>query len=263
MNSELYDKIYKLPEDVLNHIRRVLTHYPNGDGVRRAKFMLKNGEVTYQVLKRLKNFFDNFQESDERSQYELAGGDLMKDFVNNSLNRDRSGEDRSRDSRTDLNVDLTQGVKLDQNPSINENDEPSDDTTEQEVTKNALAVIINNDRQILLLKRSPNEEYWGAGKWALVGGAVEEGETPIAACQREIWEETGLQISKFNEKFTIQRNPDSIEHIFVAKYDGDQYDVKLNEEHVNYGWYSPEEVRYLDHVPNLMEYMKLAFEKYD
>lgn len=260
MNSELYGKTYKLPENVLSYIQSVLTKYPQGDGVRRAKYMLRNQSITYQAMKRLKNFFDTFSPTGDRRQYELAGGDLMRKFIEVSLNQDRDGVERSKEVKRDMNVDVRQGVKPEQSLTLNEG---ANDGAIEGVKKNALAVIINNDKQLLLLRRSPNKEYWGAGKWALVGGGVEEGETPLEACQREIWEETKLQINKFKEKFTIQRNPDSVEYIFIAKYDGDPFDVKLNDEHTNYGWYDPEEIYFLNHVPNLVEYVKLAFEKYD
>lgn len=262
MNSKLYDKKYKLPEDVLKYIQAALTKSPRGDGVRRAKFILRNGEITYQAMKRLKNFFDNFDVNGDRTQYDLAGGEPMKNFIEISLNQDRAGVERSKKLQQDMDVDVTQGVKPDQNLRLNENDGVGDGQNDV-VKENALAVIINNDKQILLLKRSPDEEYWGAGQWALVGGGVEEGETPIAACQREIWEETKLKINKFKEKFSIQRNPDSVEIIFIAKYDGDSHDIQLNEEHTNYGWFDPEEIMFLNHVPNLIDYVNLAFEKYD
>jgi hypothetical protein len=57
-NKELYNKTYKIPSDVIKHIQTILVSNSHGEGVKRAKFMLKNGVLTYQSLKRLKNFFD-------------------------------------------------------------------------------------------------------------------------------------------------------------------------------------------------------------
>lgn len=257
MNSQLKDKKYRLPKEVLKHIRSVLTQYPHGDGVRRAKHMLRNGEITYQAMKRLKNFFDNYSPENDKRQYELAGGDLMKQFVDSTLNRDRAGVEVNKKVKSDLDVDVKQGVKPDQNLRLNENIDNKNIKQE-----NALAVIINSDEQVLILKRSPDKEYWGAGQWALVGGKIEEGETPVEACQREIREETSLRINEFKETFKIQRRPDSVEHIFVARYNGDPDDVSLNKEHTNYCWCLPEEIVFLNAVPNLLEYVKIAFEKY-
>lgn len=254
MNSELYNKIYKLPVEVLNNIRVALTSTPQGNGVKRAKFLLKNGVVTYQTLKRLKNFFDYF--NGDEQQYKLAGGDLMKSFVEKTLQSDRDGVQRSKEIKRDINIDPNLGVKAQQTPRLNED-------VENEINKNALAIIVNNDNQILLLKRNPNIEMWQPGKWALVGGGVDDGETPEEAVKREIKEETGLIIDTFKEMFKIQRDSNNIEYIFLCKYDGDPYDIRLNIEHINYGWYFPEEMKFLDHVPNLIDYINLAFKNYD
>lgn len=256
MNSNLYNKTYQIPKKIIKTIQSSLTRYPHGDGVRRAKFIVRNGELTYQAMKRLKNFFDNYSIEDDKKKYELAGGDLMKSFVDSELDRDRKGVEISNNIKRDLDVDVKQGVMPDQNLRLNEFE------NKDKIKENALAVIIDNNDQVLLLKRSGNKEYWGAGKWALVGGGIEEGETPIEACQREIYEETGLKVNDFEKSFSIQRNPDSIEHIFIVKYTGDSHRIKLNDEHTNYGWYFPEEIHFLNHVPNLKEYVNMAFEKY-
>lgn len=262
MNSELYDKTYTLPPDVLKHIQATLVSIPNGEGVKRAKFLLKNGSITYQAMKRIKNFFDTYNGQDN-NQYQLAGGDSMRSFIETSLNQDRSGIDRSKKNREEMNIDVTNTEKVQQIPRINEDDAVSDAVNDA-VKKNALAIIVNNNNQILLLKRADGKDFWQPNKWSLVGGAVDEGEEPVKACQREIKEETDLNINKFSHKYIIQRNPDSIEYIYVCKHDGDDYDINLDTtENVQYGWFAPEEMRFLDHVPNLIDYVNLAFKKYD
>ena len=266
MNSELYDNTYFLPPDVLKHIQTTLVSIPNGEGVKRAKFLLKNGSITYQAMKRINNFFDTYNGQDN-NQYQLAGGDLMRSFIETSLNQDRSAVDRSKKNREEMNIDVTNIEKVQQIPRINENDAANDavsDAVSDGLKKNALAIIVNKNNQILLLKRGDNKEYWQPNKWSLVGGGVDDGEEPVKACQREIKEETDLDISTFSHKYIIQRNADSVEYIFVCKHDGDDYDIKLDTtENVQYGWFAPEEMRFLDHVPNLIDYVNLAFKKYD
>jgi 8-oxo-dGTP pyrophosphatase MutT (NUDIX family) len=235
-----------------------------GEGVKRAKFLLKNGVVTYQTLKRLKNFFDYYDGS-KPQEYNLSGGDAMKEFVETTLNRERDAVKRGKEIKRDLDVDQTRATKPQQTPQLSEeeNGGATDGTTDG-LKENALGIIVNNDNQILLMKRANDPDIWQPGKWALVGGEVEDDDaSPEVACKREIKEETGLDIDKFKQKFSIQRNPDSIEHIFIAKYDGDPHAVEMNEEHTNYGWYQPHEMGYLNHVPNLIDYVNLAFKKYD
>lgn len=133
----------------------------------------------------------------------------------------------------------------------------------KDLKRNALAIIFNDSMHVLLLKRSSNEEHWMPSKWALVGGGVEDGEEPVEAVQREIKEETGLEINNFIEKFVLQRNEDSVEHMFIAKYNGNNDDVELNHEHDDFDWYSIEQIKNLDSVPNLLDYVKIALTKYE
>jgi len=50
----------------------------------------------------------------------------------------------------------------------------------------AAALIFNDANEILLGRRSDN------GRWAVVGGAIDPGETPAQAAIREAFEETGI-----------------------------------------------------------------------
>jgi len=256
MNSELYNKTYKLPLDVLKHIQTTLISNPSADGVKRAKFLIKNGNITYQALKRLKNFFDYFNlQTDNRIQYELAGGDLMKRFVDTTLNADRHAVESGKKIKQDITANPNSELHAYQTPRLNEE--------KLGLKKNVVAIIVNEDNKILLLKRGDDSRIWMPNKWALVGGGIEKGESPEKAIKREILEETGLEIDDFINSFTIQRHMDSIEHVFVCRYEGEYTDIRLNFENSNYGWYDINEIDYLDTVPHLIEYIVLTFKKYN
>jgi 8-oxo-dGTP diphosphatase len=267
MNSELYDNQYSVPKNIVDDIRmRIMASNDTGEGIKRAKFIVKNGYCTYQMLKRLKNFFDDFNLShDSKDQYNLAGGTKMRYFVEQTLNSERDRVKKSKENKSPLDNGMNQkeldapdgNVKLSEgktrNRFIKENEE-------KELFKSALAILFNKDAQVLLLKRS-FEENWMPHKWALVGGKIEEGEEPVEACKREIMEETGIEVNKFKESFVIQRNDTNVEHVFIGMYDGKPHDVKLNEEHCGYGWFSKEEIDGLDSVPNLVDYVQIGIEK--
>ena len=53
----------------------------------------------------------------------------------------------------------------------------------------AVLVTRRNGREALLLHRAPE----GGAYWHVVAGAIEPGETPVAAAARELLEETGLE----------------------------------------------------------------------
>jgi len=266
-NQELYGKQYSVPPEVLKSIQTTLITNPTGEGVKRAKYMLKNRSVTYQELKRLKNFFDYFDiNTGDKAQYALAGGDLMKQFIETTLSSDRNAVKKSKEVRQDMNVNPMLGTKPYQvseenvdhlKKMVNEAEK------KKELKKNAVVVIVDSDNKILLLKRGSNPEIWQPSKWGLVGGAIEKNETPKQAIEREITEETGLEIKKFIKTFSIQRNPDSIEHIFACRYDGEPTEIRLNEENSNYGWYDIDEMKFLDIVPHLIEYITMSFKEYD
>ena len=51
------------------------------------------------------------------------------------------------------------------------------------------AAIFDGQGRILLTRRADNAQ------WCLPGGAMEPGESAAEACEREVWEETGLKVA--------------------------------------------------------------------
>lgn len=254
-NSYLVNKQYKIPKDVIESIKSVLISHPQGNGVKRAKFILNNGTLSYESMKRIKHDLES--SINDKVQYALAGGNLMKSFIDRMLNADRSAVKREKEIKQPIATDIRQAIHTyaPTAPTLNE-------VKKKEKKHNAIAIIVNGDKKILLLKRGTVKNGWANGKWGLVGGEVEKKETPEKACSREIEEETGLILSKFIERFAIERD-DSVEHIFVTKYDGDGLNIKLdNDENVKSGWYGIEEMKFIETVPNLMDYLNIAFKEY-
>lgn len=58
--------------------------------------------------------------------------------------------------------------------------------------------LINNQVQILLALRSPNS--FCGNKWCIPGGHLEENESPLDGCIRELKEETGIDLSSIRNK---------------------------------------------------------------
>ena len=257
-NSELLNKQYQIPPEILKGIEIAKASTSDSNGLKRANYLLKNGVITYQAMKRLKNFFDYFNpQTGDKMQYALAGGNSMRQFIETTLGSDRAGVQMTKNVKQDMTTNPNSELKPNNPmPKLNEEKKKKD-----ELKKNAVAVIVDSDNKILLLKRASDPKIWGSSKGALVGGEIEKGETPQQAVEREILEETGLEIKKFIKSFSIQKNPDSIEHIFACRYDGEPTDIKLNEENTNYGWYDVDEMKFLDIAPHLIEYINLVFKK--
>lgn len=246
--SEFDNYTYDVPTDILTDINAAKINNPNDDGIRRANFILKNRRLSYLALERIKHDLSGMQR--ESSQYLLAGGDKMLNFINSVLNTNQNT------TKTDRNVQIATDI---QNPaSIYESEE------KLETSEHALAVIVNKNNEILLLKRS--DEGWAPNKYGLAGGHMEEGETPEEACIRETYEETGLKIQNITKRIVLERMYDgkkNIEHIFCCRYSGNDDDVKLSEEHTEYGWFKINSIKKLDAVPNLIEYISICFKKYE
>lgn len=72
------------------------------------------------------------------------------------------------------------------------------------------AVLFSLDGKVLIGRKDPNEKMY-VGKWGIPGGGVEEGETLTIALQREIAEETGIDITGFPVDLIDDVNGDTSE----------------------------------------------------
>ena len=129
----------------------------------------------------------------------------------------------------------------------------------------ASAFIINPyNKKILLVKHKKNR------RWTQPGGHIEGNETPEETALREVYEETGLRVRLIGERFPreedfirplgIQKNRRTtddgethmhIDIIYVA-IPNDDNDVVLNKEETDgIGWFSREELEYIDCFPDI------------
>lgn len=259
MNSQLYSegKHYPIPKTILMKINGKMFNSQDKDGLRRAKNLIKMGYCTYPMLKRLKNFFDYLDAKKQAPQFELAGGEEMKQFVEKTLQ-----SERERTNITNQNKVMSAPPSAMDN-TLHINQTPRMDVSETNVvdkkSRGALSVIINEEGKVLIVKRSPTDK-WMPSKYGLVGGGIEEGEEPIDAARRETMEEVGLKLEHFIDSFNILTPPNTVDYVFVAKAP-ENPQVKLNNEHTEYGWYKLDEINKLDAVPMLSDCIELALNK--
>jgi 8-oxo-dGTP pyrophosphatase MutT (NUDIX family) len=82
-------------------------------------------------------------------------------------------------------------------------------------------ILENMEGEILLLLRDNKSTHVFPNHWTLIGGKVEEGETPEMAADRELKEEMGLKVSLSFWKRYDRQHPLFIidQYIFVGKVD--------------------------------------------
>lgn len=108
------------------------------------------------------------------------------------------------------------------------------------------AVIFDKDRKkVLLTQRTDN------GRWCVPGGALESGESAAEACEREVWEETGLKV-RATRLIGVYSNPDQLviysdgnkAFFVVLSFEAEiiEGELGLSNETTAFGYYSLEEM---------------------
>lgn len=81
-------------------------------------------------------------------------------------------------------------------------------------------VLVNEKGEILLLRRTKDRKH-SAGKWHVIAGHIEKGETPEQTLKREMMEEasiTNFIILKAGKPIVVSDGKEDYEvHMFVAK----------------------------------------------
>jgi hypothetical protein len=89
MNKDLYGNTIQLPEDVVEYLQQCFDTANTDDstieGFKRNQELRDSRETTYQQLKRMKNWFDNFNGLENDLPFILNGGHYVKNWVNDTL----------------------------------------------------------------------------------------------------------------------------------------------------------------------------------
>ncbi len=111
------------------------------------------------------------------------------------------------------------------------------------------AAIFDEHGKVLLTRRRDN------GQWCLPGGAVEAGESVAEACEREVWEETGLRV-RVKRLVGVYSHPDQLTvysetdqfHIIVLHFEAEiiSGELGLSDETSAFGYFTLDEVEGLE-----------------
>jgi 8-oxo-dGTP diphosphatase len=290
-NSKLTNRhaYYKVPQYIIDEINLTLIKKKSipSSVKQKAKNIVRNKFLSYENLKRIKGIFDSVDETDvdlkaqdrelqrqqKKNDLMFLGGNKMKNWVESQLGTLRNTIHRSKKVKTNF-ADFTNqyrethtrpSLKAPQQQSIKnkilselkpktlmENDDLSLDLPIK-LNFACVCIVFNEENKLLLVRRSENDN-WMAGKFALIGGGIEENEIPEECIIREAKEETNLTLKKPKLVYSTIEGSTFL-YVFVSKVSNSDK-IKLNDEHTGYMWVNSGEIQKYDTVPNLMEMIK-------
>ena len=110
MNKELKDRVFDVPEHILNKISKTVMNL-NGQyahGKDRAEELLQKRKVKYGQLKRIIHDFQNVDKLKDKLRFELYGGQEMENWARQHLQGERDLISNRKDS--EMRADNISGV---------------------------------------------------------------------------------------------------------------------------------------------------------
>ena len=110
----------------------------------------------------------------------------------------------------------------------------------EEKKKRIALLFIVIDNKVLLFKRSP-EETTNPGKYGMLGGHIEKGESPEEALRREIKEEAGVELKSFKKLKTYELDDVQLNVFYTNEFDTEN--IKLDKkEHTGRKFFTLEQL---------------------
>ena len=123
----------------------------------------------------------------------------------------------------------------------------------------ARVIILNNERKILILKRSSSDANY-PGLWDIPGGGVDDGESFKAAAIREAREECGLEVEIQEDYFTVFHRSDKPVDIYGFIGGLTKGNIVLSKEHTEFAWISKDEWQNFELIPSSSAIVKAYVE---
>lgn len=129
MNKELYGQIIELPKELIDYLLQCFDQVPNSDssveGHKRNIFLRDKGQVTFQQLERIQNWFKYFDGNKEEAPYILNGGDYMNNWTTRTIESLRNGTKSGEQVRQDFMPDDVSDKLIDDMGWLSNVDRPS------------------------------------------------------------------------------------------------------------------------------------------
>src|SRR5574344_1494359 len=125
-NAGLKNRRYRIPFGIRKKLKKIFQGYEKSDhdktaeGYIRLKNLLNTDTITYNEMRRIKNFFDSFQGDPNNDAYKLNGGQDMMFWVDNMLSNDEKALKDAKKMLKDNNVN-NMFIKKHEKTSISNN----------------------------------------------------------------------------------------------------------------------------------------------
>ena len=107
MNSKLYNNVVMMPDSLLKYLNDCFNS-TNGDtnteGWKRNQELRQQKQITYQQIKRIKNWFDGYSGNKEDAPFILNGGDRMKGWCDEVLRVWRDNDSSGKKIKMDAGM---------------------------------------------------------------------------------------------------------------------------------------------------------------
>ncbi len=113
-NSKLKGRYWNCPDYVLNTLQNAVNKYEKirnkdgkTEGYERAKSIIIEKSITYEQMKRIKNWFDSYDGPWENWDFQLNGGKTMQNWVDSQLRTATTAVKNIKDAQKDTNPENT------------------------------------------------------------------------------------------------------------------------------------------------------------
>ena len=137
MNSKLYGNIIMIPSSLLKHLEECFGSIQgdtNTEGWKRNQELRQSKQVTYQQVKRIKNWFDGYNGNKEDAPFILNGGDRMNTWCDEVLRVMRDGVKSSKEVKSNTGMQ-NQYLSSHEKNSFNLNDKHTTTSDSLSVTE--------------------------------------------------------------------------------------------------------------------------------
>jgi len=105
-------------------------------------------------------------------------------------------------------------------------------------TISASGFIVRPDGKFLIVRRALDDSFGGC--WELPGGGIDFGEHPEESVAREVKEEAGLVVAVSHLITAYHYQTSALHHavevVYLCLFNGDETDVVISHEHMDYQW---------------------------